>query len=135
VRRAIADCHLARAEQAHAAADVDAYTDALLALREWDHRHPALPGRAGPLARSYDALGQDDVANQDWESAYRNFSLALALDPSLSATRRRAEEARDQRLGIGAAAPADAKKSGTRELPKSIRKAGAKETVPTVAAP
>lgn len=135
VRRAIAACFLARADQANERSDVDAYTAALITARDWDHRLDGLASRSAPLARSYDAQGIQDAAAEDWEAAYRHYSLALALDPSLSATRARAELARDQRLQIGAAAPVKASAPSSRALPKSSNKNATKRAAPPTPTP
>ena len=135
VRRAIAACLVARADAANQRSDVDAYTAALVAARKWDHRLDGLSRRAAPLARSFDAQGDQDAAAEDWEAAYRHYSLALALDPSLSATRVRAEQARDQRLQIGEAAPVKASAPATRALPKTTSKKATKRAAPPTPAP
>ena len=74
---------------------------------------------AAALAVEYDASGDAAAKAEDWETAYTNWTRALALDPSLSWTRRKAEDARDRRLKIGAYKPATPVKADKSSKDKS----------------
>ncbi len=65
-----------------------------------DHRDAGLLAVTRPLAAALDTRGDEAVKGEDWTAAWRAYSAALSLDPSLAWTRRKAEEARDHRLGI-----------------------------------
>ena len=65
-----------------------------------DHRDARLLTVTRPLAAALDTRGDEAVKGEDWTAAWQAYSAALSLDPSLAWTRRKAEEARDQRLGI-----------------------------------
>ena len=74
----------------------------LLLARKWDHNVDGLTDMVNPMAEKLDLDGQQKMLLEDWVGAYDDFSLSVALDPSRSHTRRRAEEARDKRLNIEA---------------------------------
>jgi len=40
------------------------------------------------------------MASEEWGLAYEAFAMSMALDPTRSHTRKRAEEARDKKLNI-----------------------------------
>jgi hypothetical protein len=94
---------LARCWTAAALRDTDRARrrDSLLRARAWDFRESTTVRAAGDLAEVYYQEGLTARAQRDSEDAYRRFSDAVALDPSLAWARRYAEEARDQRLKIG----------------------------------
>ncbi len=105
-----------------ASADREEQIAALVRARELDHRAPSLREASKPLAKAVFEEGKIAldtarglrVASRDggaqaarhvsrpegeaWEEAYRLFSAALRVDPSLSWARRYAEEARGHRL-------------------------------------
>ena len=68
--------------------------------RKWDHNVEGLIELSAPLAEKLDMEGQERMASEEWVQAYEAFALSMALDPSRSHTRRRAEEARDKKLNI-----------------------------------
>jgi hypothetical protein len=72
----------------------------LVRARAWDHRDALVREAVLPIADALVAQGREARAALDWETAYRRFSDALAVDPSRPEVRREAEEARDFRLGI-----------------------------------
>jgi hypothetical protein len=72
----------------------------LVRARRWDRTGEELLDRAVPLAAELHAEGLSARESQDWQSAYRLFSDAVALDVTRSWSRRYAEEARAFRLGI-----------------------------------
>ncbi len=87
--------------QQAARAETEAERIALLReAREHDHRQGAVIEACEPLAAELDARGDAAAAQEDWEAAYAAWRDALWLDPTLSWTRRKAEDARDRRLGI-----------------------------------
>lgn len=108
VNRAMAGCYVQRAA---AAADAQGRADELITGRRYDHHHPELVAQARALSKDFDAQGEAAAANGDWEAAYQAWSTAIKLDPRQSWIRRKAEDARDRRLGIGAYAAPSAKKS------------------------
>jgi hypothetical protein len=66
--------------------------------------------RARPLAAALDAEGDALWNEGELDAAYEAFTDALALDPRLSQTRRKAEDVRDERLNI--TRPSRKKKKG-----------------------
>lgn len=68
--------------------------------REWDHREPTTREVGRSLADAW--LPEADAARaaEDWETAYAGYRDVLVVDPTRAWARRRAEEARDCRLGI-----------------------------------
>jgi hypothetical protein len=120
-RRALAECW---ARRAMASKDREEQIAWLVRARELDHRAPSVREASKPLAgalfgegkialdaardlrrTSHDDREQDSRAvsgpeSEAWEEAYRLFSAALRVDPSLSWARRYAEEARAHRLAM-----------------------------------
>ena len=87
-------------EKATAESDEHGKQNWLLLARKWDHNVDGLIEASAPLAEQLDIEGQERMASEEWALAYEAFALSMALDPSRSHTRRRAEEARDKKLGI-----------------------------------
>ncbi|MCB9763020.1 MAG: hypothetical protein H6739_24685 [Alphaproteobacteria bacterium] len=98
----VAACY---ANRAAATDDVQEKVRALTEARWYDHDLDLVTDQARPLAAELDAAGDACAAALDWECAYGNYRDALALDPRLSWTRRKAEQARDLRLGIKGKTP------------------------------
>lgn len=103
VNEAMAGCYVTQAESA---TDREAQADALVLGRRYDHHLPELLVAARDLSQDYADEAEALANKQDWEGAYRAWSRAIALDPRQSWIRRKAEDARDRRLGIGAYKPA-----------------------------
>lgn len=99
IETAVAGCYLGRAQQE---TDVVKQQEWLLLARKWDHNIDGLQEVVSPIAEELDQEGQRKVLLEDWIGAYDAFAMSVALDPSRSHTRRRAEEARDKRLNIEA---------------------------------
>ncbi|MFT5679267.1 MAG: hypothetical protein ACI8RZ_000171 [Myxococcota bacterium] len=97
IETTLARCWVLRAE---AATERQDRIDSLIAARKRDHRLDGLTRLTRPLAAELDVAGDVLFASEDWEGAYAVWTDALALDPRLSWTRRKAEEARDRRLKI-----------------------------------
>ena len=96
-KEAVAACFL---EKATAETDEHGKHNWLLLARKWDHNVEGLTEVSKPLAEKLDLEGQERMASEEWVMAYEAFALSMALDPSRSHTRRRAEEARDKKLNI-----------------------------------
>ena len=96
-RTAVAGCWLRKAEDATDRADTIAH---LTQAHRWDHHLDGLADVTQPLAAVLDAEGDARMALEDWEEAYALYSDAMAIDPTRSWTRRKAEDARDKRLDI-----------------------------------
>ena len=96
-KEAVAACFL---EKAKAESDEQGKHNWLLLARKWDHNVDGLIDISAPLAEKLDLEGQERMASEEWSMAYEAFALSMALDPSRSHTRRRAEEARDKKLNI-----------------------------------
>ena len=94
---AVAACYL---EKAIAESDEQGKQNWLLLARKWDHNVDGLNEVSAPIAERLDQEGQERMVSEEWSMAYEAFALSMALDPSRSHTRRRAEEARDKKLGI-----------------------------------
>ena len=92
-KEAVAACFLAKAQ---AESDEHGKQNWLLLARKWDHNVDGLIETSAPLAEQLDVEGQQRMASEEWALAYEAFALSMALDPSRSHTRRRAEEARDK---------------------------------------
>lgn len=69
--------------------------------RSWDHRHPDFLVQAEQAADALYAEGMAHRDNQAWDDAYLAFSAVLRIAPHRAWARRRAEEARNERLGLG----------------------------------
>lgn len=102
VKREISACYVSRA--ANAATDEEKAL-ALVAGNRYDFRYEPLREAARALGEVYEARGDALAADEDWERAYQAWHQALLLEPQLSWARRKAEDARDRRLGIGAYTP------------------------------
>ena len=79
------------------------------------------------MAATKDAEGDAAAAKEDWEGAYAAYRAALMLDPRLSWTRKKAEEARDKRLDISGKVkdpPPKAATTRTAPGPKKAAEAG-----------
>lgn len=100
-------CH---ASMAQMAPDQKGQIEHLTLAMRWDHRPDEVTDQARPLAKQLDEEGDAARAAGDIELAYTLYSTALALDPRLSWTRRKAEELRDERLEIEAKVRDGAKK-------------------------
>jgi hypothetical protein len=107
---AFVDCYLARAA---AEADPVARARLMAEARRLDHRSAALIAAAAPLAVTLERLGDDAAAKEDWETAFDAYLWAVKIEPQRSWTRRKAEEARDKRLGIRGKEPESARKTPT----------------------
>jgi hypothetical protein len=94
---AIGACYVTRAEGSET---VEHVVSSLITARLWDNGNRELLDLARPLAATFSAQGDDLFASEDWEGAFTAYSTAMQLDPRLSATRRSAEAARDNRLEI-----------------------------------
>ncbi|MDG1481875.1 MAG: hypothetical protein P8R54_19940, partial [Myxococcota bacterium] len=126
IRTTLAGCWLARAEASEDRAERIAH---LKEVRRWDHHLDGLSDLTEPLSAALDTEGDALFAQEDWEESYRAWSDALALNPSLSWTRRKAEEARDKRLVIsrpGELLPAE----GAEFTPQPPGEAGKRELRP-----
>jgi hypothetical protein len=97
VKTALARCYATRSDSAE---DQAAQVADLIEARRWDHRDAAVIDRARPLAAELDQAGDELWEADDVEQAYDAYSAAMALDPRLSRTRRKAEDVRDLRLKI-----------------------------------
>jgi hypothetical protein len=93
----MAICHAIVAENAP---DEKGRIDNLIIAMSWDHRPDEVTDLSRPLAEELDARGDELRAAGDLYGAYDLYRTALKLDPRLSWTRRKAEEVRDERLGI-----------------------------------
>ncbi len=97
VHEQMALCH---AGMAAMAPDQKGQIEHLTTAMRWDHRPDEVTDQARPLAKQLDEEGDAARQEGDLELAYSLYSTALKLDPRLSWTRRKAEEVRDERLGI-----------------------------------
>lgn len=97
---AVVGCLVRRAE---AEGDELARAKILVAARKVDFEDERLVAACATLGASLEAHGDDARATEDWETAYRYFAAAVAVDPTRAWARRKAEEARDWRLGLGVA--------------------------------
>ena len=94
--RALALCELAAAS----AADEEERIAHLVQARRHDHRDKEVVAVTASAAAELDAQGNTLFDTGDIEGAYGAWRDAMRLDPRRSATRRKAEEARNLRLGI-----------------------------------
>ena len=97
IHRAVADCHALASDDAP---DRPARIASLVRARQHDHWSPPYRTRAGSLAAELMAEGHAAREAEDWETAYRRFADAVAVDRTQSWARRYAEEARAHRLGF-----------------------------------
>ena len=97
---AVVGCLVRRAE---AEGDELARARILVAARKVDFQDERLAAACASLGASLESHGDDARAVEDWETAYRYFAASVAVDPTRSWARRKAEEARDWRLGLGVA--------------------------------
>lgn len=96
---ALVSCYLRAAQ----GAATDLERAALVATaRQIDHRHPDVESIGAALGQTLTAAGDAAAESEDWETAFTSYLAALSVDPSLAWTRRKAEDARDHRLHIGA---------------------------------
>jgi len=109
VDRAMAHCWVGRAEAS--TSERDRIAD-LLTARLYDPENAEVARLAVPLAETRNDEGEKLRAAGDAYHAYLAYRDAVELDPRRSWSRRRAEEMRDVRLGLNAAAP---------EKPKSVK--------------
>jgi len=75
----------------------------LLEAMRWDHRLADLLPMARQYSQQLNVQGDALAAQQDWAGAYHLWTQALGLDPRQSRIRRKAEMARDKRLGLSGA--------------------------------
>jgi hypothetical protein len=94
---AVAACWLGRARSASVPRDA---VVPLESARFWDRRLEGLWDVAGRVGGSLFEAGEAARAEGDWEAAYAAYDGAVRADSRLSWARRRAEEARDHRLGL-----------------------------------
>jgi hypothetical protein len=87
-------------DRARGMEEVDEKAETLVVARKWDRHHDELLVEARALAASLDEQGDASFAEEEWEEAYEAYAAAMALDPRLSWTRRKAEDARDLKLDI-----------------------------------
>jgi len=94
--RALALCELAAAKDA----SEEERIAHLVQARSHDHRDKEVVAVTASAAAELDTRGDALFDTGDIEGAYGAWRDAMRLDPRLSATRRKAEEARNLRLGI-----------------------------------
>jgi len=97
VDSATAACYVGRAL---AAEERDETIRWLIEARLYDHNLDEVLDAARRLAEELDLEGDTAAEAEDWDAAYAAWSDALRLDPRLSFTRKKAEAARDIRLGV-----------------------------------
>ncbi len=93
VREAEARCWLARAS----GSDADSIA-AMQAAVATDGEVSADAAR--PMAQALDRKGDEATAAGSWRDAYDDYLAAIRIDPTLAATRKKLEHARDERLGL-----------------------------------
>jgi hypothetical protein len=98
VHAAMAHCWVARAATASIQEERIA---ALLVAQRYDPRSSELEALAKPLAEALHRNGDSLAAEGKLDEAYEAYADAVALEPTRAWSRRRAEEIRDRRLGIG----------------------------------
>jgi len=74
--------------------------EVLAVARRIDHHHEGLVAACEPLGAELEALGDIARADEDWEAAFRAYTAATEVSPFRVQARRKAEEARNQRLGL-----------------------------------
>lgn len=124
---AVALCYVARAGQAKDRAEK---VRALSEARRLDHHLDPVVEACEEMAAELDKAGDAARDEGDFEAAYFAWRDALALDPTLSFTRRKAEEARDKRIGVNGKERDNTRGSSSRdkdEEPAGEGAEGAKE--------
>ena len=117
---AIGACYLGRAEEASGEAERIA---ALAESRLWDRHSAPFKAVAEPLAQTLTERGDELMEEEQWREAYVAYRDALSLDPTLVGSRRSAEEARDNSLGIiGKERDADRRKREREEAREERRR-------------
>lgn len=98
--------------------------------RRIDHHDPALLAVTVPLGEELERLGDEARAEEKWQEAYDRFRAAVTVDPTRVRARRKAEEARDHRLGL--VPLSDEEKARARPAPtrKPAKGRGASEATP-----
>ena len=97
IKTAIATCYLSKAIEEE---DEASKVDLLVLSRYWDFFVDGYEEIAYPLALDFDQRGKKEQEQKHFEEAYALYRSALLLNPSLSWTRNRAEDARDASLQI-----------------------------------
>jgi hypothetical protein len=97
IKKEIALCYMRLATKEM---DEDTKITLLSTARYWDYFVEGYAEVAYPLALDLDRRGQEKFSEKHFKEAYGLFSKALDLQPSLSWTRNRAEDARDASLKI-----------------------------------
>lgn len=94
---AVIGCWIRRAEGVE---DPVARAGILARAQRLDPHHPALRAVADPLAEALEAQGDEAFAAERWDEAYAAWRAALSVDPTRAHARRKAEAARNRRLGL-----------------------------------
>lgn len=97
VRPELARCWTRRATQLE---DYQEQVPLWVKARKWDRWEPTLLATRQAAVIHWFRKGQSAREKKDWETAYRAYANAVAIDPSQAHARRWAEEARDHRLGL-----------------------------------
>ncbi|MBN2798228.1 MAG: hypothetical protein JXX28_03710 [Deltaproteobacteria bacterium] len=113
--------------------------EAIAAVREgrlWDHHQPDLAREAQRLADRLIAHGEALLAEGRFDEAYQAWQGAMVAVPTLARHRRRVEELRDWRLGIGERPPWAAEIAGEPTPPANttVRPAKARPLRPRIQA-
>ncbi len=132
VELAVADCHALRSDDAPTEAE---RIEDLVAGRKWDHHSDALLERTRPLAATLEARGDEALAQEDWEAAYRDFRDSVWLDPRRSQARRKAETARDKRLDIESKVKDSAKRKAATAKQKAAKDKAKDKPLPPALVP
>ena len=97
IRPELTLCWIRKAKQTE---DYAAQVPMWAKARYWDRNNPTLLSERKAITGYWISEGIRARDADDWERAYRAFKHALDITPTQSFTRRWAEEARDQRLGL-----------------------------------
>ncbi len=97
IKEEISRCYLHRAIDEK---EQDKQIELLAEARHWNFFVEGYHDVAYPLALELDQQGQEKAKEKKYKEAYQLFKKALILEPSLSWTRNRAEDARDASLKI-----------------------------------
>ena len=97
IKEEISRCYLHRALEEK---EEEKQIELLVKARHWDFFVEGYHEIAFPLALELDQKGQEKAKEKKYKEAYQLFQKALTLQPSLSWTRNRAEDARDASLKI-----------------------------------